>query len=76
MTDQKSNERDGQPEAVQSPEITTAFSSLEKHESTEDRVRRLIGHHVQRAKQLERDFLRRRGKQDQSKPKLLQALKR
>ena len=29
MTDQKSNERDGQPEAVQSPEITTDFSSLE-----------------------------------------------
>lgn len=64
---QKTNQRDGQPEAVQSPE--SSFTHAEE-------CRRLIRHHVQRAKQLERDFLLRRCKQDQSTPKPLEALQR
>lgn len=49
MTDQKSNERDGQPEAVQSPEITTDFSSLELEtlDTAEEEGKRLIRHYVQ-----------------------------
>ena len=71
MTDQKSNERDGQPEA-------TDFSSLELEtlDTAEEEGKRLIRHYVQRAKQLHREHLRRWGRPDQAKQELPQGVKR